>query len=123
VQTYFKNFIELSGNFIVHDSQYVDISNNITLKNGAYLRFPDGSVQTTANTSPIINIPTDISFSNVDISNNLNVKGTTILTGGLTANGGISTNTITTTGLLVNGGITSNSINNYGILSIFIRMG
>jgi hypothetical protein len=115
LQTYFKNFVEISGNFLVHDSSYVDINSNITLKNGAYIKFPDGSILSTANI-PVASIPTDISFSNVDISNNLKVKGTTTLTGVLTASGGVITNTITTTGLLVNSGITSSTINNSGQL-------
>lgn len=91
IQSYFKNYVEISGNFIVHDSQYVDISNNITLKNGAYLKFPDGSIFTSANL-PVTSIPTDISFSNMDISQNFSVNGTTTLKGNLTMNGNINMN-------------------------------
>jgi len=118
VQTYFKNFIELSGNFIVHNSDYVDISDNITLKNGAYLRFPDGSVQTTANTGGIVTLPTDISFSNVDISKNLLVKGNTTLVGQTTINTGlIVTGGTYTESLYVNTGINCASINSGSIYS------
>lgn len=114
LQTYFKNFVEISGNFLVHDSSYVDINSNITLKNGAFIKFPDGSILSTANI-PVANIPTDVSFSNIDISNNLKVKGITTLTGGLIANGGITSNgSISTTGIIVNSGITSASITNSG---------
>jgi len=129
IQTYFKNFVEISGNFIVHDSQYVDISNNITLKNGAFLKFPDGTIQTTAGFNTTI--PTDISFNNVDISNNLSIKGITT-TGNIFLNGNIQftdlTNqntaytpatTISVNNFVANGTVTlpSNSISNSALKS------
>lgn len=91
IQSYFKNFVEVSGNFIVHDGQYIDINDSITLKNGAYLKFPDGSIFTSANL-PVTSIPTDISFSNVDISQNFTVNGITTLNNNLTMNGNINMN-------------------------------
>jgi hypothetical protein len=77
-QTYTNNFLEISGNLIVNNSQYCDINQNVQLKNGAKLYFPDGTFISSA--SGIAgNIPLNIFFANVDISNNLNVQGNTVV--------------------------------------------
>jgi len=65
LQTYFNNFVEISGNLICNNSTYVDINENIQLKNGAQLRFPDNTYFSTAS----VPLPTDISINTIDVSN------------------------------------------------------
>ena len=104
IKTYFKDFIDLSGNLIVRNGTQLDISQNVQLKGTAKLVFPDGTSMETAATNTTnttdLTITGNLITRNLVVSNQTDLSGNTTITNGFlksTGNFILSDNTIQTT--------------------------
>ena len=130
IKTYFKDFVDISGDLLVRNSSYLDISQNVQLKGSTMLVFPDGTSMSTAaipsNFSTQNLITGNLTTGNLVVNKQTDLLGNTTVYGFLKSTGDfiLSDNTIQTTAftpancnitnLSVSGSITlpTNSINN-----------